>query len=156
MTATFPVTLTISTNTYSFEAQQVKRTIKNKLIKVQKPLTRGNQTGSNDPETMLVDIKKIEDMVMLIGFIPSQTMGTFKSAIVVFNSLVTDIKRQPGPFTLAYRGITLQVCVDQIEQTDSARVSQSYRDSTGAVVGTDSPQRVELSISFTVGKIRGT
>lgn len=157
MTATFPVTITLGSNTYSIEAQQVKRVLKNKLIKVNKPLTRGNQTGSNDPETMLMDIKRIEDMITVQGFIASQTIGTYKSAVQIFENMVQDFKRQPGPFTLTYRSNSYQVCVDQLEHTDSVKRAQNYLNAAGSGVGgTDSPQRVEVSMSFTVGKLRGT
>lgn len=66
------VVITINSVNYTIRAKSVKRAIKNTLIKVQKPLTKSRQDGTNVPETLAVDIKRITDMLTIVGEIHYQ------------------------------------------------------------------------------------
>jgi len=170
MSRTYPVFLEFDNSSpkryYRIESTQVKRTLKNKIIKVQKPLSKTNQNGSNTPETLLIDLKKIEDMITVIGYIPVQdssatpsgtisptfTDSTQKNSVDVFEDMVADFKKVPGPYTLHYKGKEYSVLIDQLEHTDrSNRIQSSQVNGTQT---TNFPQRVDLSISFTVGSVR--
>jgi len=169
MTATFPVYLRIATKYYRIEATQVKRTLKNKAIYVPKPLSKANQNGTNVPSTIAVDLKKITDNVAVIGFIPAQdtsatrvgdasavsptfTETTQKNSVDVFEDMISDFKRLPGPYYFNYKGKTYTVLIDQLEHTDrSNRIQTSKVNST---IRENFPQRVDVSINFTICDVR--
>jgi len=170
MTKTFPVYIKFDnsspTRYYRIESTQVKRTLKNKIIKVQKPVSKSRQDGANEPETLLIDLKKITDMIMVMGYIPVQdssatptgtiaptfTDTTQKNSVDVFEDMVADFKKVPGPYTLFYKGKEYQVLIDQLEHTDrSNRIQTSKVNDTQTV---NFPERVDVSMSFTVGSVR--
>jgi hypothetical protein len=170
MSATYPVYIKFDNSSpvryYRIEATQVKRTLKNKLIKVKKPLSKNNQDGSNTPETLLIDLKKIDDMVTVMGYVsvqdtsstpsgtiaPTFTDTTQKNSIDVFEDMVADFKKVPGPYTLFYKGKEYTVLIDQLEHTD--RSNRIQTSTVNSVKTENFPQRVDIAISFTIGSVR--
>jgi len=169
MSKTFPVYLKIDSRYYRIEATQVKRTLKNKNIYVPIPLSKTNQDGTKTPKTLAIDLKKITDNVAVIGFImaqdvnatlvgdattvsPTFTEVTQDNAVEVFENMVGDFKKEPGPYFLNYKGHTYDVLIDQLEHTD-----RSNRIQTSQVNGVQTinfPQRVDVSINFTICDVR--
>jgi hypothetical protein len=145
--------LTVGGNDYFIETKSVRRKMINKLIKVSKRLSRANQNGSNVPKTILVDTKNVEDTYVIKGFISSQTVGTYKSALTIAGELITNCKKYPTPITMTYRTVAYSVGIDSMDYDDSSVRAQHYRDvNRSAVSGTTSPDRVEFNLSVTVGE----
>ncbi len=147
------VVITINSVNYTIRAKSVKRAIKNTLIKVQKPLTKSRQDGTNVPETLAVDIKRITDMLTIVGEIHQQTISTPQTAVGAFNLLATAFKTRPGPYTIVYRGVTYSGLFDQLESEDKADTLQSYVNSSN-VRSADIPSKVNCTISFTICTVK--
>lgn len=169
MTASFPVYLRIATKYYRIQASQVKRTLKNKAIYVPKPISKANQNGTNTPSTLAIDLKKITDNVAVIGFVPAQdpsatrvgtdatvsptfTETTQKNSVDVFEDMISDFKKLPGPYYLNYKGKTYTVLIDQLEHTDRSNRLQNSNVNSSKLE--NFPQRVDLAINFTICDVR--
>jgi len=146
------VVITINSVNYTIRAKSVKRAIKNTLIKIQKPLTKSRQDGTSEPETLVIDIKKITDMLTITGEMHQQTIVTPQTAIGAFNLLVAAFKKHSG-CTITYRGIGYEGALDQLESEDKADTLQSYVNSSN-VRSADIPSKVNCTISFTISKVK--
>jgi hypothetical protein len=153
MTETKEVTITINSIAYYVKALNVKRSLKNTLIKVAKPVSKSNQNGTNSAQTLGVDLKKIVDMLTITGEIRGQTLTTFKNSITVFNEMADAFKKQPGPYTIVYRGVTYSGLLDQLESEDKSDILQSYQVENGTRIESV-PAKVNVTISFTICTVR--
>jgi hypothetical protein len=146
--------ITVNSITYQIKATMVKRSIKNQITKIAKPLSKAKQDGTNVPETLAIDLKRITDMITINGEIHPQTIGgVYYDSITSFNRLVTAFKTRPGPYTISYRGTTYSGLFDQLESEDRADVLQAYINNSNTMIS-DVPQKIKVTISFTVSTVR--
>jgi hypothetical protein len=151
---THQVTITIATIPYLFHANMVKRALKNRIISVQKPLSKSKQGGSEEPETLIIDLKRITDTLTINGDIRAQTITGqgYKNPIEAFNLLTIAFKKNSG-CSVSYRGVTYTGVLDQLESEDRADVAQGFVNSSNVRVS-DIPSKVKCTMSFLVGVVR--
>lgn len=150
---THEIKVTINSVDYLLHANNVKRSLKNNLIKVQRPLTKGRQDGNNEPDTIIVDIKRVTDVLTVSGEVRPQTIsGTYKDAIASFNLLATALKRHSS-CAVVYRGVTYNGSLEQLESEDRSDTIQGYVNASNVRVK-DIPNKVKCTISFIIGTVR--
>lgn len=155
-----------STTIY-IESAKVDEIIVNKVIKVQKPVVK-NKQNAKVPGTLLVDLKKIEHVFNIIGFLSNKNGSgneSYASSKAVKQSLIINILFKSGDIELHYRDLVdkdygdeyndgnpasdnhIKTVLDKVSITDASLRADASGDSTGI-------KRYSLQINLTRGKIR--
>jgi len=155
-----------STEIY-IESAKVEESIANKVIKVLRPLTKSAQDSKN-PGTILVDLKRIEHIFNITGFLsaePGSGNESYADAKAVKDALVRDILYPSGDIELHYRGYTdkdygkyygdsslvpadtdhVKVIFDKVTITDAGIRKEK---------SASSPTRYNIILNLTRGKIK--
>jgi hypothetical protein len=154
------------------EASEVDESFGNTLTKVPKPVTKSNQ-GTRQPGTLIVDLKRIEHLFIITGFLSASAEsgnkgsawsgGTMSTAKDVKNALIKDILFSSGDIELHYRnyvdsdyGATYNdgtiSSSDHIKVAlDKFTIKDQILRSDVSAGGTD---RFSITISLTRGKIK--
>jgi len=152
---------------YRFDSISANRTIKNKLLKVSRRVSRGRQDGTEEGNTRLVDMKEITDGFKFQGEIRRQdyytapssetdanptftdsTPANIKNVNDVVEKLIFDFKATKGPYYFYFKGNSYEVMMDQIEVGENALLKQSSNNGTDLT----SSEKLKISIDFVVGE----
>lgn len=153
---------------------KVEEVLSNILIKVQRPQSKTTQNSKN-PGTLFVDIKKIEHMFNIQGYLDATAIsgnaglswsgGTMTTANHVRLALIKDILYNSGDIELYYRnykdldygsyygtGESVDGGNDHIKcQLDKINISDV---SLRADVSSNAVERYNISLSLTRGKVK--
>lgn len=149
------VILTKGSITVDIAATKVEQDLQNKIIKIQMPVRKSNQ-DTTAPTTKIVDLKRIEHVITVYGFLLSDSTSTAlekREALVSYTTLAGGHAEAPnsigmllksGDITLSWRGESITCNFDKIKFIDS-----SVRDQREG-----NPDKYELIMTLTKGAVR--
>jgi len=147
--ATYATTVQVGSKTFNVDCESFERTITNKPIVINKPMT--NQNGTNEPETLYKDLKNINNSITVVARVYSD--GT-NSPLYVAEDLIDKLHKEAPPVILTYRGTAMNCVFATMNYKDISTTSQKWKSTINTYGGNSSPEYIRIVLTLIKGTKR--